>query len=51
MKCVSADIGGNAALAREIDKRHGRVDVVIANAGMSVVFAIFLWEQSLCFTT
>ena len=34
VKCVSADVEGNAALAKEIEERHGRVDTVIANAGM-----------------
>ena len=34
VKCVSADVEGNAALAKEIEKRHGRLDTVIANAGM-----------------
>ena len=34
VKCVSADVEGNAALAKEIEARHGRVDTVIANAGM-----------------
>ncbi|KJA16559.1 hypothetical protein HYPSUDRAFT_47274 [Hypholoma sublateritium FD-334 SS-4] len=33
VKCVSADVEGNTALAREIEKRHGRLDTVIANAG------------------
>ena len=32
---VSADAGGNAQLAKEIHAKHGRVDTVIANAGMS----------------
>ena len=32
---VSAAIEGNAQLAKEIHARHGRVDTVIANAGMS----------------
>ena len=35
VKCVSADVEGNAVLAKEIEVRHGRVDTVIANAGMS----------------
>ena len=34
VECVSADVEGNAALAKEIEERHGRVDTVIANAGM-----------------
>ena len=33
VKCVSADVEGNSALAKEIETRHGRVDTVIANAG------------------
>ena len=32
---VSADAEGNAQLAKEIHAKHGRVDTVIANAGMS----------------
>ena len=35
VQCVSADAEGNAQLAKEIRARHGRVDTVIANAGMS----------------
>lgn len=35
IKCVSADVAGNAALAAEIEKRHGHLDTVIANAGKS----------------
>ena len=35
VKCVSADEEGNAALAKEIEARHGHVDTVIANAGPS----------------
>ncbi|KJA22255.1 hypothetical protein HYPSUDRAFT_41149 [Hypholoma sublateritium FD-334 SS-4] len=31
---VSADVEGNAALGREIEKRHGHLDTVIANAGI-----------------
>ncbi|KJA22316.1 hypothetical protein HYPSUDRAFT_41181 [Hypholoma sublateritium FD-334 SS-4] len=34
VKCVSADGEGNTALAREIEKRHGYLDTVIANAGV-----------------
>lgn len=34
VKCVSADVEGNSALAKEIEKGHGRVDTVIANAGI-----------------
>lgn len=34
VKCVSADVAGNVAIARAIAARHGRVDTVIANAGM-----------------
>lgn len=37
VKCVSADVKGNTTLAREIEKRHGRLDTVIANAGTSLV--------------
>ena len=33
VKCVSGDSEGNAALAKEIEARHGHVDTVIANAG------------------
>lgn len=40
VKCVSADVEGNAALGKEIGKRHGHLDTVIANAGMSLVFYI-----------
>ncbi len=36
VKCVSADVEGNTALGKEIEKRHGRVDTVIANAGQSL---------------
>ena len=39
VKCVSADVEGNATLAKEIEKRHGRLDTVIANAGTSLVSA------------
>ena len=35
VKYVSADAEGNAQLAKEIQAKHGRVDTVIANAGMS----------------
>ncbi len=35
VKCVSADVEGNTALGSEIEKRHGRLDTVIANAGQS----------------
>ena len=45
MKCVSADIEGNTALAKEIKNRHGRVDTVIANAGMSLVSGIRLYDR------
>ena len=34
VKYVSADAEGNAQLAKEIQAKHGRVDTVIANAGM-----------------
>ncbi|KJA22235.1 hypothetical protein HYPSUDRAFT_202259 [Hypholoma sublateritium FD-334 SS-4] len=34
VKCVSADVAGNVAIARAISARHGRVDTIIANAGM-----------------
>lgn len=37
VECVAADVEGNAALAGEIEKRHGRVDTVVANAGMSLI--------------
>lgn len=33
VKYVAADEAGNKATAREIGQKHGRVDVVIANAG------------------
>lgn len=36
VKCVYGDSDGNAAMAKEIEERHGRVDTVIANAGMSI---------------
>ncbi|KJA22252.1 hypothetical protein HYPSUDRAFT_41145, partial [Hypholoma sublateritium FD-334 SS-4] len=35
VKCVSADVEGNAALAQQIKSRFGRVDTVIANAAIS----------------
>ncbi|KJA22326.1 hypothetical protein HYPSUDRAFT_164726 [Hypholoma sublateritium FD-334 SS-4] len=34
VKCVSADVEGNVALGREIEKRHGHLDTVVANAGI-----------------
>ncbi|KJA22263.1 hypothetical protein HYPSUDRAFT_215866 [Hypholoma sublateritium FD-334 SS-4] len=34
VECVSADVEGNAGLAGEIEKRHGRVDTVVANAAI-----------------
>ncbi|KJA19310.1 hypothetical protein HYPSUDRAFT_143895 [Hypholoma sublateritium FD-334 SS-4] len=37
VKCVSADVEGNAQLAKEIQARHGRVDTVIANAAVARV--------------
>ncbi|KJA17378.1 hypothetical protein HYPSUDRAFT_146577 [Hypholoma sublateritium FD-334 SS-4] len=37
VKCVSADAEGNALLAKKIQKRHGRVDTVIANAAVARV--------------
>ncbi|KJA22261.1 hypothetical protein HYPSUDRAFT_41159 [Hypholoma sublateritium FD-334 SS-4] len=37
VKCISADIEGNSALAKEIEKAHGRVDIVIANAGIGIL--------------
>lgn len=40
VKCVSADVEGNAALRKEIEKRHGRLDTVIANAGTCLIFDI-----------
>jgi NAD(P)-dependent dehydrogenase (short-subunit alcohol dehydrogenase family) len=33
VKLVSSDLEGNKAVAREIEEKYGRVDVVIANAG------------------
>ncbi|KAF9475796.1 NAD(P)-binding protein [Pholiota conissans] len=35
VKYVAGDQAGNEALAREIQKKHGHIDVVIANAGIS----------------
>ena len=35
VKCVSADVEGNTTLAKEIERRHGRLDTVVANAGTS----------------
>ena len=35
MKGASADFKGNVALGKEIEKWHGRIDTVIANAGKS----------------
>ncbi|PPQ89240.1 LOW QUALITY PROTEIN: hypothetical protein CVT25_001319 [Psilocybe cyanescens] len=40
-KWVAADVEGNAALAKEIEQRHGRVDTVIANAGTLQYALIF----------
>ena len=37
VKCLSADIEGNTALAKEIEKRHARVDTVVANAGQFLI--------------
>ena len=37
VKCVSADVEGNTALGSDIEKRHGRLDTVIANAGEFLV--------------
>ncbi|KJA22257.1 hypothetical protein HYPSUDRAFT_41152 [Hypholoma sublateritium FD-334 SS-4] len=34
VRCISADAEGNASLGREIEKRHGHLDTVIANAGI-----------------
>ncbi|KJA22259.1 hypothetical protein HYPSUDRAFT_186447 [Hypholoma sublateritium FD-334 SS-4] len=34
VKCVSADVESNAALGRKIEKHHGHLDTVIANAGI-----------------
>ncbi len=34
VKYVSGDADGNAQLAKEIQEKHGRLDTVIANAGM-----------------
>ena len=36
VKYVSGDADGNAQLAKEIQEKHGRLDTVIANAGMSL---------------
>jgi NAD(P)-dependent dehydrogenase (short-subunit alcohol dehydrogenase family) len=35
VKLVSADLEGNKAVAQEIKEKYGRIDVVIANAGLS----------------
>ena len=35
VKCVSADVEGNTTLSKEIERRHGRLDTVVANAGTS----------------
>ena len=43
VKCVSADVEGNTALGSDIEKRHGRLDTVIANAGEFVVPVMFLY--------
>lgn len=37
MKYVAGDKEGNDKLAREIGRKYGRVDTVIANAGESLV--------------
>lgn len=34
VRLISGDVEGNAAIAQEIEARHGRMDTVIANAGM-----------------
>ncbi|PPQ80882.1 hypothetical protein CVT25_001891 [Psilocybe cyanescens] len=39
VKCVSGDEAGNAAVAKEIEERHGRVDTVIANAALWNAFS------------
>ncbi|PPQ79770.1 hypothetical protein CVT25_003323 [Psilocybe cyanescens] len=39
VKCVSGDESGNAAVAKEIEERHGRVDTVIANAALWNAFS------------
>lgn len=39
VKYVSGDKEGNESLAKEIGDKYGRVDVVIANAGMSFAFS------------
>lgn len=44
VKLVSADVEGNAEVAKVIEARHGRVDTVIANAGRilhSVNFCLY----------
>ena len=40
VKLVSADVEGNAAVAKEIEARHGHVDTVIANAGERIVSSV-----------
>ncbi|KAF9472159.1 NAD(P)-binding protein, partial [Pholiota conissans] len=35
VKYVAADKAGNEAIAKEIEKKHGHIDTVIANAGIS----------------
>ncbi|KJA22327.1 hypothetical protein HYPSUDRAFT_186492 [Hypholoma sublateritium FD-334 SS-4] len=37
VKCVSADVEGISDLAKYIEKGHGRVDTVIANAGLGIM--------------
>lgn len=44
-RCVSADEDGNRAMAKEIEEKHGRIDVVIANAG--TVLMLILISQVL----
>lgn len=51
VKCVSADVEGNAVLGVEIEKRHGHLDTVIANAGKSMAFSIYFTRQKLNSTT
>ena len=45
VKCVSADVESNTAVGKKIEKRHGRVDTVIANAGESMVSFIYFYDS------
>lgn len=48
VKLVSADISGNNAVAKQIGEKYGRVDTVIANAGvLQVVLYIFIYSAEL----